>query len=413
MGVLLLAVLIATWALYGTGRQIGQDARTGLGSARARATERSAAIRANKRTPKWKRRGYTAAHHTGKLTGATARGVRYAGRSAWTGAKWGVGEGRTRFAERGELREARPLSDADDPTEYRTVRDRVLHDRAERRGVGVPARKVRRIEKRDAREDERRDDAVDIDQLIDDTAAEFRAERDAEPEPTEAATPEPVEHSNPQPATEPEPRYAPMARAQTEHMTNGSTNGGAATMTAPTRNTNGAQPDGSQQHGSHAAGGGARPDSGEATTISGARAAWAGFEHSAAEQFDSATTAETEAKARQAGAAALLDTAAAAETDSQTCAQRAQMLAASMADADMGDPQAIADAETQQEFATSLGNAASALRAEAEASQAHAAKVEQLGAALRAAAEASQAHAVKAVASMNQRMARREAFFKD
>jgi hypothetical protein len=393
-----LAFLIATWAVFGAGRQVSHDARAGIATARARTAQRVTEIRADKKAKPWKRRTATAAVGTAKFTGATYRGARHVGRSAWTGAKWGVAEGRKRHAERAELRQVKPLSDADDRQPYRQVRDRILHDRAERAGrPGMPARKVRRIAKRDAAEDER-----------------LAAERDDSDGPAETPPAEPEQP--PAAADEPEPkpgdqgegderawqavtgqggdpgRYAPMARAQAENQHNGSINGGTD-MTAPTSN-------------------GFRA-SGEATTISGARAAWASFEGYAVEMFDTAGQAEQEAKARQAGAAQMLDVATAAETDAKQQMTAAQTLAASLADSDMGDPQAVADAEAQQESAAGLAAAAAELRTEAENIQASAAHQAELAGQLRALAETSQSHAATSLQGLNERNARREAFFKD
>lgn len=371
-----LAFLIATWAVYGSGKQIGHDARVGLRNAQQRAAARSAKIRADKRAPKWKRRTVTAAHYTGKVTGATARGVRYIGASAATGARWGIGEGRKRYEEREELRQAIPLSDSDaeQRAHYRQVRDRVLHDRAERMGrPGVPARKARRIARRDAAEDER-----------------LSTEQSDPPAPEPEQQPEQPEEPD---DGEPAPPVAaddPSTPIDADHDTTTPSNGG--TMTAP---TNGFRA------------------SGEATTISGARAAWASFEGHAVESFDTAGQAEQEAKERLAGAAQMLDAATAAETDAKQQMTAAETLAASLADADMRDPQAIDDAEQQQEHASQLADAAAQLRAEAEQIQASAAHQMELAQSLRSLAEVSQSHCAASLTGLNQRNARTEAFYKD
>lgn len=429
---IVLALLVSWFVVYGTGRQIGHDARVGLATARQRAAARSAKIRTDKRAPAWKRRTVTAAHYTGKVTGATFRGVRYVGASAASGARWGIAEGRKRHAEREELQQATPLADSDveQRVTYRQVRDRILHDRAERAGKGVPARKVRRIEKRDAAEDERHGEQVRA------------TEPEPEPEPTcdgtctnsdgwqhgrcgtcdgrgelvwnfgyeHGHTPCPACNPNGQrwkrarvdravadnqpdtaPADDSNITTAPAYEPEPQHI-NGSSNGGT-TMTAPASN-------------------GFRA-SGEATTISGARAAWASFEGYAVEMFDTAGQAEQEAKQRTEGAAQMLDVATAAETDAKQQMTAAQTLAASLADSDMGDPQAVADAQQQQEYAAGLAQAAAELRTEAEGIQASAANQAQLAEQLRSLAETSQSHAAGSLQGLNERNARREAFFKD
>jgi hypothetical protein len=439
-----LAFLIATWAVFGAGRQLGHDARAGITTARQRAAVRSAAIRADKGAPRWKRRTYTAAHYGGKLSGATLRGARYAGRSAWTGAKWGVAEGRARYAERTELREAKPLSDGDDRMAYRQTRDRILHDRAERRGTGVPERKVRRIAKRDAAEDERLAGAEPVSPAVADepepepgcdglcTSSEVdpaEAERQGlcatcghfgdehghfpcrdcgsdKPRSTRPRVDRPAEV--PAPRTERAPLAPPCAgcragddcyrsitdpyQCDTSELDGHDYNGGT-TMTAPTGN-------------------GFRA-SGEATTISGARAAWASFEGYAVEALDTAGAAEQEAKQLQAMAAGMFDAASAAETDAKQMQQAAASLAASLADGDMGDPQAVADAEQQQAVAADLSSVAQELRADGEATQAAAANRMGIAQKLRSLAETAQTHAAAALRGMNERNARREVFFKD
>lgn len=175
--------------------------------------------------------------------------------------------------------------------------------------------------------------------------------------------------------------------------TNGSTNGGPV-MTAPTTTTNGAR------------------TNGEASTFDGARAAWGSFGGFAAEQMDSASAVEQEAQARMTSAATMLEAATAAETDARQQIAAAQTLAASMADGDMGDPQAIADAESQQEHAASLASAAAAMAAEAESAMTSAQHQLQLAQQVKVCAETSQAHCTSSLAGMNQRMSRRESFFK-
>jgi hypothetical protein len=434
----LLAALIATWVVFGTARQIGHDARLGLGAARQRTAQRVAAIREDKKAKPWKWRTATAAVGTAKFAAAAARGVRYVGHSTATGARWGLAEGRKRHAERAELREAMPLADSDDRMAYREVRDRILHDRAERRGTGVPERKVRRIAKRDAAEDERLTGAEPVPPAVaDEPTPEPSCDglcTSSDVDPTEVerqglcATcggrgelvwnfggehghfpcrdcgsdkprftrprvggPVPDDEPETEPGGDEPDGIGPAYRPEPQHI-NGSTNGGT-TMTAPTSN-------------------GFRT-SGEATTISGARAAWASFEGYAVETLDTAGAAEQEAKQLQAMAAGMFDAASAAEADAKQMQQAAASLAASLADGDMGDPQAVADAEQQQAVAADLSSVAQELRADGEATQAAAANRMGIAQKLRSLAETAQTHAAASLQGLNERNARREAFFKD
>ena len=153
---IVLAMLIGWYAVYGAGRQVVTDGREGIRNTRERAVRRVGEIRKDRRASRVKRVAATGAVWTGQGAGVVWRGARHTGRSITTGVRWGAGEGRERHRERVELGEVQTrigeLGDretdagiTDETPEYAALheefyalRDQHRADRAGRAGRPVP-----------------------------------------------------------------------------------------------------------------------------------------------------------------------------------------------------------------------------------------------------------------------------------
>jgi len=166
--VIILAMLIATYAVYGAGRQVLVDAREGVRTTRERAVRRVGEIRKDRKASRVKRAAATGAVGIGLGTGVVWRGARHTRRTITTGVKWGAGEGRERHRERVELGEVQArigeLGDRETDAgiteetpeytalheEYYALRDQHRADRAGRAGRPVPEKVAARIDRRRA-----------------------------------------------------------------------------------------------------------------------------------------------------------------------------------------------------------------------------------------------------------------------
>ncbi len=110
---LLLAVFVSAWAVYGAARQIRQDGRSGYRSWRQRMRDRASEIRSNRKAPRLQRYAVLGTDKTVTTARVVGRGARKLHRSAAAGARWGMAEGAERARERDELRAVQRDIDAE------------------------------------------------------------------------------------------------------------------------------------------------------------------------------------------------------------------------------------------------------------------------------------------------------------
>jgi len=420
---IVLAMLIAWYAVYGAGRQVVVDAREGVRFTRERAVRRVGEIRKDRKAPRVKRMAATGAVWTGQGAGVVWRGARHTGRTITTGVRWGAGEGRERHRERVELGEVQArigeLGDretdagiTDETPEYTALheefyalRDQHRADRAGRAGRPVPAKVAARIDQRRA-QTEATDQGVDPDPPKESGSTDTATTDTTSPEPpdgpggpsgqaiaqdavarmdaadellqrcgncdghganTDLDNPD-VTHTCRDCGGDGVNRHYPNAYAP-DHPYN--TNGGTTTMSTPVSTVNGAG-------------------------LQSLRAAWGVFGDVNGEQVASSADA-------QGHVAALTDSVTTTLDDARMAAAAAGEVLAALADSGAATAEDVADAEAQQ------------AQAQAQVTSAEEALVlvEQLGVAISAllsGAEAGQAHCAASLTGLNDRWAPTEAF---